>query len=166
MKQRVLLGHNPCGENVKLVSQLLVMTQLALGGKDLKNTLLFLKKKKKISKPCKQKIGPKNLLYGETIFYYQTELTARLVYYTDIKVKCPITVSGNNGRERGNCRRLYQHLPATLTPSCPPDPDFFHSVSKARFFSRNALPAEGSFKQPPLLSLQSIIYVPIFSGEL
>lgn len=37
-------GHNPCGENVKLVSQLLVMTQLTLSGKDLKNTLLFLKK--------------------------------------------------------------------------------------------------------------------------
>lgn len=44
VKQRVLPGHNPCGENVKLVSQLLVMTQLAVAGRDLKNALLSLKK--------------------------------------------------------------------------------------------------------------------------
>lgn len=51
-----------------------------------------------------KKNGLENLLYRETIFYYQTELTARLVYYSNIKVKCPITVSGNNVRERGNSR--------------------------------------------------------------
>lgn len=113
-----------------------------------------------------KKNGLENLLYRETIFYYQTELAARLVYYTNIKIKCPITVSGNNVRDERKQQKAPPASACNLNTILPTRCRFHHSVSKLRVYSRNTLPAEGSFKKPPLLSLLSIIYVPIFPGEL
>lgn len=41
------------------------------------------------------------------------------------KVKHKIAMFGNKVKEREDSRRLHQHLPASLTPSCPPDPAFY-----------------------------------------